>query len=177
MATSAAASAEPIRASGAMTARDEESLLLDAPLPSLLLLVACAEPGAPLDSVTGMARDATVSPCSEIQCDKVRTRVDIRRDRVRGVVVRLHVRVTQRLVQARDDRHDVQRRVVGQCSGENVACCDIDRLCKQVVLEHDEPSVNLVGLVDNSIPVRKNLRSRDGTASNVVICRNREDDS
>ena len=101
------------------------------------------------------------------------TIVDIRREGVSSVVVRLSVGITERLIQARNDRLDVQLRVIGQCRWQNVPGSNVHGLCEQVMFEHNEPGVNLACIADNILPVVKDLRGACTTASNVEVYRPR----
>lgn len=66
-----------------------------------------------------------------------------KRQRVARIIVRLEVRVRERLVQALDDRGHVVLRRVRECRREDVARRDVDGLFEEIMLEHDEARVNL----------------------------------
>ena len=88
---------------------------------------------------------------------------------VRGVVVRLEIRIVERLAQASDDRLDLERRLVRERIGEDVTSGDVDRLLEEIVLENDETSVDGGRVADDVLPVVEHLGRGREAAGDVEI--------
>lgn len=73
-------------------------------------------------------------------------------------------------MEARNDRLQPQRGVVGQGGRENVTCGGLYGLKEEIMLEVDETCVK-DGCVSNNIsPVGEDLRDRVESSGNVEVC-------
>ncbi len=71
----------------------------------------------------------------------------------------------------RNDRFESELRVVRHRFGQNVSNGEIDGLLEQVVLEHDEPGLDLRRIVHDRVEIGYHLRGRDGARIDIEITR------
>jgi hypothetical protein len=129
--------------------------------------VACAEPGAPEESVV------TADP--EILLARIEVFKEPQRTRCEGwvglVVVSLDVCICHRLVQARDDWLNRKRWLMCQSIREDVTCSDFDSLFKKIVFQHDETVAHRRSIADNVFPIVQHLLNRNQTSVNIEVCK------
>lgn len=87
------------------------------------------------------------------------------------VVVSLDVCICHRLVQARDDRLDRERWLMGQSIRKDVTCRDFDSLLKKIVFQHDETAAHSCSIADNVFPILQHLLYRNRTSVNIEVTR------
>lgn len=127
----------------------------------------CAEPGAPEESVV-TADPSILLARLEMFKKPQRTRCE---RWVGLVVVSLDVCICHRLVQARDDRFDRERWLMGQSIRKDVTCSDFDSLFKKIVFQHDETVAHSRSIADNVFPILQHLLNRNRTSVNIEICK------
>lgn len=91
------------------------------------------------------------------------------RRRVGHIVIKFNIRIFEGLVQAADNRLDIEGRIMSQCVRKDVASGDFDRLLEKIVLENNKTAITSSGVADDVFPVLQNLLDARESAMDIEI--------
>jgi len=89
--------------------------------------------------------------------------------RVCLVVVGLQVCIIERLVETLDDGHETELGLEGQSVGNDISSSQLDSLFEKIMFENDETGIDRSSIIENSLEIRENLRSRHQASGNVKV--------